>query len=806
MPLASLGEPEDSSDLRAWILKLPDSTRISFERGGKLLGTKSGARYAAYQGTRTLGAYKKIQGKDAWRDLKNDIKHGLAKFPEHVWRQRLHMGVSVLGIFSLARVGTGTAEVADRLVTLEDFESFAATEIDARLGQRGDSKIMTIENSGNWAGPDRLGEQALRLAGHSATMAKALGYEALEDGPTHPAPVGGPLVDSLIAEGISDYRVYAISSEATNKMQSVKQLSAHPKWAIEGGFRDKLRDELEHVISVKKALLLVPHHEYRADKKQYGDRCEVKHLLMPATEKLMADGTPARLKVRIVLADIRGIFQIDRTFSATVNDDSIRFYESFLLGRKGAKRRVLDIKGAYFEGKVPTPEEGGRVLYARVPLGWEEFGFPMVDSVTGEPNYFRVVGNVPGRQDAGVIWQDEYDKLLFEQDFSQSVVDRRIFYKSIVKADGRDGLFVIGVYVDDNWTHCECDVAWEAFYAKWSARFKPSLTNDLMGRDFCGVSYTDKDDGTVELSCEKLLNSLREMVAEYICMRATPDTPMSGEALGLMRRPPTAELPLLGEEYVAKARQIAGLVLYVVRSARPDVAFSSVAITQHIACNLTMAVWDAVIRVAHYLVSTPEKRLIYRPQWRHGQPEFVCNCDSSCINIATDLTSFGGAAEATPGLGPLGSSMGGFAMYHPGSGAFQWEVFTPRKLALSSAGSELTMATWAAKSIVAYRIMQRELFLPPASPTILEMDASAVLDGVKMERVTRTQRYQAVRLAALRLWVRDSVLRFRKTRSADMRADALSKPVSPAATYNRLALLLLTGEEPEQLDDVSPHG
>ena len=246
---------------------------------------------------------------------------------------------------------------------------------------------------------------------------------------------------------------------------------------------------------------------------------------MPATEKLMADGTPARLKVRIVLADIRGIFQIDRTFSATVNDDSIRFYESFLLGRKGAKRRVLDIKGAYFEGKVPTPEEGGRVLYARVPPGWEEFGFPMVDSVTGEPNYFRVVGNVPGRQNAGVIWQDEYDKWLFEQDFSQSVVDRRIFYKSIVKADGGDGLFVIGVYVDDNWTHCECDVVWEAFYAKWSARFKPSLTNDLMGRDFCGVSYTDKDDGTVELSCEKLLNSLREMVAEYICMRATPDTP-----------------------------------------------------------------------------------------------------------------------------------------------------------------------------------------------------------------------------------------------------------------------------------------
>ena len=60
-------------------------------------------------------------------------------------------------------------------------------------------------------------------------------------------------MDRLIAEGISDYHVYAISSDAA-KMQSVKQLSAHPKWAIEGGFRDKLRDELDHVIGVKKAL------------------------------------------------------------------------------------------------------------------------------------------------------------------------------------------------------------------------------------------------------------------------------------------------------------------------------------------------------------------------------------------------------------------------------------------------------------------------------------------------------------------------------------------------------------------------
>ena len=92
-------------------------------------------------------------------------------------------------------------------------------------------------------------------------------------------------------------------------------------------------------------------------------------------------------------------------------------------------------------------------------------------------------------------------------------------------------------------------------------------------------------------------------------------------------------------------------------------------------------------------------------------------------------------------------------------------------------------------------MLQRELSLAPLGPTVLEMDAKAVLDGVKMERVTRQQRYLAARLATLRMWVLDLVLTFRKTPSADMRADALSKPVQPAEAFHRLASLLLTGRE-----------
>ena len=719
--------------------------------------------------------------------------------PPSVWADRLNVSMVTADNYDPLAVYTKLPEANGTiLLTLDTFLDQCISGAEAQFEEGHEINAMmraesTLTNGSGGAAEDYRGRQAMRLAEHDDDMRRTIALENYEDGATSPAIVGGLFTELLSAEGVRDYRINALAS----KLQTMKQLRGHPSWNVVGGYKDKLRDELEHVIGTIKALIPVSYSAYAADRDKYGERCEVKYILTPATEKHMADGSYARLKVRLVLADVKGVFAIDRTFSATVNDETIRFLESFLLGRKGAFRKVLDVKGAYFEGKVPTPEQGGRVLYAPVPPGWDIFGYPEYDEV-GKRNYFRVVGNVPGRQDAGVIWQDEYDGWLKGQGFSQSIVDRRVFYKAILRVDGGTGLFVIGVFVDDNWIHCECTAEWEAFYQKWVKRFKPSLTNDMDGRDFCGVSYVDKPDGSVELSCEKLLRALYVMVEGDIEGLAF-ETPMAADALTAMRALPTEGNPVLGTKYVHRARQVLGLVLYVVRCARPDSSFASVAISQHISHNLTKTVWDALIRLACYLVRTPGKRLIYRPHWENGQEDFVCNCDSSCINTQTDITSFDQDADGGSGIegqGPLGASMGGFVCFFRDSGAFQWDVFSPRKLATSSAGSELTMASWAGKSIIAWRMLQRELKLAPMGPTCLEMDASAVLDGVKMERVSRQQRHQAARLAALRMWVHDRILSFQKTGSTDMRADALSKPVQPVLAFKRLASLLLTGREP----------
>ena len=94
------------------------------------------------------------------------------------------------------------------------------------------------------------------------------------------------------------------------------------------------------------------------------------------------------------------------------------------------------------------------------------------------------MSNVPGRQDAGRVWMTRYDKLFAAQGFSQSIVDRRVFFKRL--AGGK--IFIVAVYVDDNWTVCDDDDVWETFHTAWKREFVESANVVAAADDFCGVN------------------------------------------------------------------------------------------------------------------------------------------------------------------------------------------------------------------------------------------------------------------------------------------------------------------------------
>ena len=230
------------------------------------------------------------------------------------------------------------------------------------------------------------------------------------------------------------------------------------------------------------------------------------------------------------------------------------------------------------------------------------------------------------------------------------------------------------------------------------------------------------------------------------------------------------------------ARAILGLGLFIARGVRVDALFPALALSQYIVNHLTVHVWDALLRWANYLVQTRDRCLILRAPAKPR--EFSACSDSSLINGPVSSVVMPDIAAA---------SYGGFALFFPGSGAFAVECLSPRRLADRSAGSELIMATWAGKSIIAYQILFKELGMARVYPTPLEIDASAVTSGVEMERVSRASRFQAARLAMFRSWIADRTLRLLKTNTHDMRADILSKPVNPRPHFESKQRLLLTG-------------
>ena len=109
------------------------------------------------------------------------------------------------------------------------------------------------------------------------------------------------------------------------------------------------------------------------------------------------------------------------------------------------------------------------MLIVTAPAGWGQLRFPEVDA-QGYKVHYQVVRNVPGRQDAGRIWQTRYDGFFASQQFTQSIVDRRVFYKHL--PGGK--LFVVGVYVDDSWTICDNDPSYDEFHTAWKKEFDES--------------------------------------------------------------------------------------------------------------------------------------------------------------------------------------------------------------------------------------------------------------------------------------------------------------------------------------------
>jgi len=328
----------------------------------------------------------------------------------------------------------------------------------------------------------------------------------------------------------------------------------------------------------------------------------------------------------------------------------VRFVANLTLGRKG-KLYTLDVAGAYLHGKPLAPEDGGRVLFAKVPPGFEQFGYPE-KGPDGSQNYFQVTGNLPGRQGAGLIWQVCNDEFLLQFGFTQSIVDRRCF---VLHRGGET--IIVCIYVDDSFIWCSDDALWAEFYGAWSERFPPSQEG-LKGAsaadaavtelEFCGLTISGKPGGSLEFSCGKLMADLARKLAPFE-VPAAVGTPLKDSGIQELREPPSARDPLLLDAAVLElAMSIVGLGGWITLACRPDGLLGFIAHAQQLSTNFKRSTWTSLLRWAHYLVGTAAVLVLrFVPPADPGA--WLASSDSSCINAVDEEGQLAGSWAASRG-------------------------------------------------------------------------------------------------------------------------------------------------------------
>ena len=336
-------------------------------------------------------------------------------------------------------------------------------------------------------------------------------------------------------------------------------------------------------------------------------------------EKPATANSEAKVRARLVMADLASSGGVIDTFVATVDGNSTRMMAQWSVQDDNFFLDSDDCSDAYYAGTpYPMSDPRGRILLGRIVGGWEEFGYPQYNE-RGEKLCAQLLKNMPGRREAGKIFGDFYRNKLLGWNFKEGIVDRRVFYKLTPGPLPRRMGVLLGVHVDDNLCLVADRQVYAEFKAQWSKVFKSSQTakNPALV-SFAGLNFRRIDGSTISIGGgEEIMDSLETALDAAQSFGTWPaalhdDVPMAADALPKLRAPaPEGEHPAESAHH-SLARTLLGICGWATGQWRPEAWFAFIAISQQISTNFTRAVWRCLVQACSYLRRTRHYRLTFR--------------------------------------------------------------------------------------------------------------------------------------------------------------------------------------------------
>jgi hypothetical protein len=281
---------------------------------------------------------------------------------------------------------------------------------------------------------------------------------------------------------------------------SVQAAMRGPEWSIAHGWRAAAAKEVSRVEGFR-GWTQISGSEMRRLRRDWPHQVSMGNIVAVLTIKRDPSGNPRApeilRKLRVAISDPTAADSVDVESYSCCVDPMSNIVITALVPVLEAEQTSLDVGGAYWHGQPPAIADGGRVILAPAPLWLEGLGQGRYRARDkhGRRNFLRILGNMPGRRDAGRIWKKCLGEFLRAYGLRQLISDRRVWVRVSPL-----GTLVYYDHVDDSRLTVTNARVRLHFCRAWALQFDESLEKMALTEDFTGLRHRPTTDGMIASS------------------------------------------------------------------------------------------------------------------------------------------------------------------------------------------------------------------------------------------------------------------------------------------------------------------
>jgi hypothetical protein len=435
----------------------------------------------------------------------------------------------------------------------------------------------------------------------------------------------------------------------------------------------------------------------------------------------------------------------------------------------GLDSEQFDIETAFLYGHLE--EE----IYMEFPDGYEEFLKLEKGEVYGANEHcLLLIMALYGLVQAARQWYKKITSLFAKLNFFPSPADPCLFVKA--KKGNEPPAYII-LYVDDGAIIGSKTVIKEVISA-WSEMVKVKPLGPL--KNFVGCHLIrSADNKTIYIHQPKLLKHLEESFGQF-CEKGnryflTPAAPKTV----IVR--PEKDMPLLSVTNQTQYRSGVGMLLYLVKHSRPDLANAVRELTK-VLDKATIAHWKALLRTIKFVFDTKSFALKLQPSIRKDL--------KYDLEVYSD-SEFAGDPETR-------ASVYGFITFFCGA-PVSWKSKSNRCVTLSSTEAEYYAASEAAKELlfISNIIEGMNDKHRLSMPMTLRMDNTGAIYIANNQTTGPRTKHIDIRTHYVRNMIIEGLIKTLFVRSADNTADIFTKNTSEAIFIEHSDKIMVELDEEE---------